>query len=158
MEFFNKIGKKASEAYRGAAEKTEKITKEAKLKIKIADYKSKIKDVYVEIGQKVYQKHTLSEEISKAELVEECGKIDELSKEIENAEKEILELINLKQCDKCKEKIDKDAKFCPRCGAEQPEIQEQEEQEEVLEGKVLTEDSEKDADNSDSADNSKEEN
>ena len=154
MEFFNKLGKKASEAYKGAAEKTEKITKEAKLKIKIADYKSKIKDVYEEIGQKVYQKHVLSEEISKEELLEECGKIDELSKGIEEAEKEILTIGNQKQCEKCKEKIDKDAKFCPKCGEEQPEV----EPEEVLEGEVVAEENHSDVENNDSENNSEEEN
>ena len=158
MEFLNKLGKKASEAYKGAAEKTEKLTKEAKLKIKIADYKSKIKDVYEEIGQKVYQKHVLSEEISKEELLEECGKIDEFSKGIEEAENEILTLGNLKQCAKCKEKIDKDAKFCPKCGEEQPEVERKVEQEEVLEGEVVSEDNNSDVENADSENNSEEEN
>ena len=35
MEFFDKLTKKASETYKGAAEKTSKLAKEAKLKLKI---------------------------------------------------------------------------------------------------------------------------
>ena len=46
MEFFDKLTKKASETYKGAAEKTGKIAKEAKLKLKISDNKSKINDIY----------------------------------------------------------------------------------------------------------------
>ena len=42
MEFFDKLTKKASETYKGAAEKTGKLAKEAKLKIKISENKSKI--------------------------------------------------------------------------------------------------------------------
>lgn len=125
MEFFDKLTKKASETYKGAAEKTSKLAKEAKLKLKINENKSKIKDLYEEIGKKVYQKHTASEDLCiKKDLEEECAKIDILSAEIEKYHKEILELSNLKNCVKCKEPMDKDAKFCPKCGEEQPVVEE----------------------------------
>lgn len=125
MEFFDKLTKKASETYKGAAEKTSKLAKEAKLKLKINENKSKIKDLYEEIGKKVYQKHTASEDLCiKKDLEEECAKIDILSAEIEKYHKEILELSNLKNCVKCKEPMDKEAKFCPKCGEEQPVVEE----------------------------------
>ena len=125
MEFFDKLTKKATETYKGAAEKTSKIAKEAKLKLKINENKSKINDLYEEIGKKVYQKHTTTEDICvKKDLEEECAKIDILSAEIEKYHKEILELSDLKVCIKCKESMDKNAKFCPKCGEEQPEIEE----------------------------------
>ena len=121
MEFFDKLTKKASETYKGAAEKTSKIAKEAKLKLKINENKSKINDLYEEIGKKVYQKHIASEDLCiKKDLEEECAKIDILSAEIEKYHKEILELSDLKTCIKCKEPMDKNAKFCPKCGEEQP--------------------------------------
>lgn len=125
MEFFDKLTKKASETYKGAAEKTSKIAKEAKLKLKINENKSKINELYEEIGKKVYQKHTSSEDLCiKKDLEEECAKIDILSAEIEKYHKEILELSDLKKCVKCDEPMDKNAKFCPKCGAEQPAIEE----------------------------------
>ena len=57
MEFFDKIGKKASEAYKITADKTGKIAKETKLKLKMGDLKGQINDLYEEIGKKVYEKH-----------------------------------------------------------------------------------------------------
>ena len=42
MEFFNKLGQKASEAYKATADKTGKVAKEAKLRMKIGELKSKI--------------------------------------------------------------------------------------------------------------------
>ena len=39
MEFFDKIGKKASEAYKVTADKTGKIAKETKMKLKINELK-----------------------------------------------------------------------------------------------------------------------
>lgn len=125
MEFLDKLTKKASETYKGAAEKTSKLAKEAKLKLKINDNKSKINDLYQEIGKKVYQKHVAEENINiKEELEEECTKIDILSSEIDTYHKEILELSDLKVCIKCKEPLEKSAKFCSKCGVEQPEIEE----------------------------------
>lgn len=110
MGFFNEIGKKTSEA-------TSKITKETKLKIKINDNKNKIENIYEEIGKKVYEKHVREENINiKDELQEECSKIDELSKEIEVARKEILKLNNKRQCPKCYAEIQKEAAFCSKCG------------------------------------------
>lgn len=132
MEFFDKLTKKASETYKGAAEKTGKIAKEAKLKLKISDNKSKINDLYQEMGKKIYQKHSANEEICiKKDLEEECAKIDILSAEIDTYHKEILELSNVKVCTNCKEGIDKNAKFCPKCGTEQPELKEEVEAMEV---------------------------
>ena len=44
---------------------------------------------------------------------------------MEKYNNEILELSDLKICIKCKEKMDKKAKFCPKCGEEQPIEEEQ---------------------------------
>lgn len=135
MEFFDKITKKASETYKGAAEKTSKIAKETKLKIKINENKNKIEHLYTEIGKKVYQEHSSSEGINLGEEISnECIEIDNLSSEIELFHEEIRNLSNEKACINCKEIINKEAKFCPKCGAEQPE---QKEDSEVKEVEVL---------------------
>lgn len=120
MEFFDKLGKKATEAYKVTADKTGKIAKETKLKFKIGELKTQISNIYEEIGEKVYEKHVREEEISiKKDLEEECTKIDVLSDEIESLLKQCLELKDKRQCEKCYKEIDKDDKFCPNCGAKQ---------------------------------------
>ena len=63
MEFFNKLGKKASEAYDVTAKKTGELAKEAKLRLKMNENKSDINDLYKEIGKKVYEKHVREENI-----------------------------------------------------------------------------------------------
>ena len=134
MEFFNKLGKKVSETYDATAEKTGKLAKEAKLRMKINENKSDIKEIYKEIGRKVYEKHVREENIDiKTELEEECTKIDVLSAEIETCLKSILELKEKKQCLKCHTEIDIDAVYCPKCGEKQPEV-------EVKEAEVVIED------------------
>lgn len=122
MEFFDKIGKKASEAYKVTADKTGKMAKEAKLKMKMAELKSQVNDIYKEIGKKVYEKHVREENIDiKIDLEEECTKIDVLSAEIESDLKECLNLRDKKQCLKCFKEIDKNMNYCPECGAKQEE-------------------------------------
>lgn len=126
MEFFDKLGKKASEAYKVTADKTGKLAKEAKLRMKISDLKSQINTIYKEIGETVYQKHAREGEydITK-EIEEKCTKIDVLSDEIESNLKQCLELKDKRQCPSCFAEIEKDVKFCPKCGAKQEEIQEE---------------------------------
>lgn len=120
MDFFDKLGKKASEAYKVTADKTGKIAKETKLKFKISELKSKIEEIYEEIGKKVYEKHVVKEEISiEKDLAEQCNNIDQMSSEIEKLLQECLELKDKKQCPECFKEIDKNMKFCPECGAKQ---------------------------------------
>ena len=120
MEFFDKIGKKASEAYKMTADKTGKIAKETKLKMKMGELKNQINDIYEEIGKKVYEKHVREQDINiKKDLEEECTKIDVLSDEIESLLKQCLDLKNKKQCEGCHAQIEKENKFCPECGAKQ---------------------------------------
>ncbi len=130
MEFFDKLGKKASEAYKFTADKTGKLAKETKLKFKMSELKSQIEDLYVEIGKKVYEKHIREEEICiKKDLEEQCTKIDVLAQEIESLQNETLELKDKKQCPKCYKEVDKDDNYCKNCG-EKLEKQEKEDKQE----------------------------
>lgn len=122
MGFFDDLSKKASETYKNTAEKTNKITREMKLKSLINEDKSKVEKLYAEIGKKVYEKHIREENIDiKSELLEECSKIDAYAKEIEDMKTEMLALKNLCVCKKCASEISMSAKFCPKCGASQEE-------------------------------------
>ncbi len=120
MDFFNKLGKKASEAYKVTADKTGKLAKEAKLRMKISELKDEISDIYEEIGKLVYENHVREEkqDISKV-LDEKCTKIDCLSDEIEAFLKQCLDLKDKKQCPNCYTEIEKDVRFCPQCGIQQ---------------------------------------
>lgn len=120
MDIFDKIGQKASEAYKITADKTGKIAKETKLKLRMGEIKTKTSEIYEEIGKKVYEKHVREEEISiKDELEEECTKLDVLSDEMDSLLKQCLELKNKKQCPNCYTEIEKNMNYCPNCGTKQ---------------------------------------
>lgn len=120
MEFFDKLGKKASETYNAATEKGAKIAKETKLKMAMNTYKAEIEDMYQEIGKKVYEKHiTESVMNNEEELREEFNKIDTIAEKIEEARQDIMKLKDKKQCQNCFYEIDADYNYCPNCGAKQ---------------------------------------
>ncbi len=123
MGFFDDLTKKATETYKNTAEKTNKLTREMKLKSQINDNKAKITKIYGDIGKKVYEKHVLGENVDiKTDLAEECAKIDAFSKEIEDLGTEIRALKGIRLCNKCGSEIMVNAKFCPKCGEKQEEI------------------------------------
>ena len=123
MEFFDKLGKKATEAYKITADKTGKIAKETKLKLKISELRRNVEDVYEEIGKKVYESHIREEDFAKEEIKQEteglCVKIDVLSDEIEDLLEQCLDLRDKKQCKNCFVEMDKEYKYCPNCGVKQ---------------------------------------
>lgn len=122
MEFFDKLGEKATQAYKVTAEQTGKLAKETKLKFKIGELRSQVNDIYKEIGKKVYEKHIREQEIDiQKEIEEQCTKIDVLSDEIESMLEECLILRDKKQCSNCNTQIEKEDKFCPKCGKKQDE-------------------------------------
>jgi len=115
MGVLNDIGKKTTEV-------ASKVAKETKLKLKTNENKSKIVDIYEEIGEKVYEKHVREENIDiKEELRRECMEIDDLAAEIEEARMEILRLNQKAQCKQCNCEIRSNDIFCSQCGKKQKE-------------------------------------
>ena len=126
MEIFEKIGDAASKTYKFTAEKTSKIAKETKKKMEISDYKKDIKEMYIEIGETVYEKYVTDQELNLEELLEKCTRIKELSDKIVECKNEILKLNERKQCKNCYEEIEISANYCPNCGCEQEKISKEE--------------------------------
>lgn len=127
MDFFDKLGKTASKTYKYTTDKTSKIAKEAKLKMSMNENKSKIEELYEEIGKKFYEYHIANDDIDidvEAILEEYCIKIDELCVRIEDERKELLSLKDKKQCPECFCEIDAQYCFCPNCGMKQNDIEE----------------------------------
>lgn len=139
MEFFDKLGKKATEAYKVTADKTGKLAKEAKLRMKMNELKSQINEIYIEIGKEVYEKHIREKDYDiKKELEEHCTKIDVLTDDIETMLKECLQLKDRKQCPNCYAEIEKDVKFCPNCGEKQEDVKQDDNKEDIQEDEQET--------------------
>ena len=126
MDFFDKLGKKASETYKATAEKTSKLAKTTKLKMRMGELKSQVSDLYEEIGKKVFERHELGKKSVDFEkdLSDELNKLEEITDEIAKINEECLTLKDKKRCIKCDREIEDDAKFCQYCGEKQEEVKE----------------------------------
>ncbi len=123
MDFWGELGKKISNAASNAADytvkETEKLTNIAKAKYKLSNLKNKLDQLYRNVGELCYDKHTgeSAEEVSFDELFSE---IAETLEEIDKLELYIAKLRCDNVCEKCGSKLNRDMLFCPRCGHRQP--------------------------------------
>ena len=152
MDFLNKLGKKANEAYQVTKEKaTEayKVTKEKasdiseeiKLKSKINSLEEKNYEIYAEIGEIVYNEVKNGTYVSKDEVTVKCEEISRNRDEIEKLKTDLLAVKKIKKCANCGEELDINVEFCSKCGKEQPKIEKveikEEPQESVKEAEVV---------------------
>lgn len=135
MDFFDKLGKKASKTYKVTAEKTGKLAKETKLKFKINDLRSSVIDMYEEIGKKVYEIHEEGKKSVNFEkdLAEEIEKLEKIASEITKLNEECLSLKDKRKCPECYYEVEREANFCSNCGVKlekekvaEPELVEEE--------------------------------
>lgn len=123
MDFFSKLGKKASETYQATKEKASSISDELKLKGKISEQKEKIEKIYKEIGEIVYNDIKEGKDSSRDIVMPKCDEISKAKDEISKLETEILAVKKIKKCVECGEELDLNAEFCSKCGKEQPKIE-----------------------------------
>ena len=123
MDFFSKLGKKASKTYQATKEKAVNLSEELKLKGKINDFKEKIEDIYKEIGMTVYNEVKDGKDVSKEEITEKCEAISKYKDEIEKLQSDILALKNVVKCTNCGVELDLGDPFCYKCGTKQPEVE-----------------------------------
>ncbi len=127
MDFFDKIGKKVSETYNAASEKTSKLAKEAKLKITVSEMEGKLRDEYTKLGEKFYSKYANEREIDIiSDFIELFKNIDSIKESIKNTNEEILNIKDKVKCASCGKEYDETFEFCPNCGAktkkEEPKV------------------------------------
>ncbi len=158
MDFFNKLGKKANEAYKATKEKASDISEEIKLKSKINSLEDGIQELYSEIGKIVYEELKDGKDVSKDEVTPKCEEISRKKDEIEKLRTDILAVKKIKKCTNCGEELDLSADFCSKCGKEQPKIEKVEIKEEPAETKEAEVIEVTDAENSNENEENKEEN
>lgn len=117
MAFFDTLASKSKDV----AEKAKKMAEVASLNSQISSKESEIKNVYREIGQAIYANKETWKEVDLSELF---GKIEAAEAEIARLKAEILVIKEVKICTQCGGEIDKEAAFCPKCGAAAPVVEE----------------------------------
>ncbi len=135
MDFFNKIGKKASETYQATKEKAVNISEEFKIKGKINNLKERKHTIYTEIGEIVFNDIKDGKDVAREDITPKCDEISKINDEISKLEVELLSYKKIKVCANCGRELEIEDKFCPACGKEQPKVEKVEIKEEPKETK-----------------------
>ncbi len=122
MEFFDKLGKKATQTYKKTKEKATNISEELKLRGKLSEKKEQLNEIYAQMGKFIYNEIMANVEIAKEDVLDSCDKVSNLLRDIETLEDQILKIKKMKRCVKCGMEIDRNDEFCSKCGQEQPKV------------------------------------
>lgn len=118
MAFFEKIGKKLSDAGQGVSQQAKNLSEISRLNGVISESEKKAEELYRTIGAAYYEAH-------KGEIAGEQGdliaELDGLMSEIRRAEEKILAIKGIGHCPECGAEVTAEAAFCSACGARLPE-------------------------------------
>lgn len=109
------VAKKTEEAVEVVAKKTEETVEVQKIKSQIRVMERNNERDYQDIGKIVYERYQKGKEID-AEFVELCEAIHEREESIDGYKKQVAEIKGLDVCPQCKEHVEANAVFCPKCG------------------------------------------
>ncbi|MGY0374119.1 zinc-ribbon domain-containing protein [Clostridium sp. JNZ J1-5] len=109
------VAQSAKESSAVVAKKSGELIEISKLTVSINSNESKMKDLYSEIGKKVFEKHENGQYID-PELVENCNEILALKTSINEMKQKVNELRNKRICTNCDTSLPEDTAFCPKCG------------------------------------------
>lgn len=122
-DFFDKMKEHAGRAKDEAAkitkqmvDKTNNVITQTKLNFAVNETENKIKEIYTQMGEKLYAKYAGGEGIAD-EFEESCLKIDDLKAEAADLRAKLEEVKNAVKCSKCGEFNQKTSSYCSKCGA-----------------------------------------
>ena len=136
MAFFDELKRNLSGVTDTVAKTSESVMKKSSTAIEIQ--KAKLKKVYLEgdmkslyesLGQLYFEKYADGD--MPKEMAELCEKITSCQHAINEAEQRAAFLKGVVICSNCQAEVDKDASYCPKCGAEIIHVVEKDEDDSV---------------------------
>lgn len=109
------VAKKTEEAVGVVAKKTEETVEIQKVKNQIRGLERSNEKDFAEIGKIVYE-HYQKAKVTDADFAELCEAIAAREESIDQYKKQVAELKGLDVCPSCKEHVDADTAYCPKCG------------------------------------------
>ncbi len=109
------VAKKTEEAACVVAKKTEETVEVQKIKSQIRVMERNNERDFQDIGKIVYERYQKGKETD-VEFIELCEAISEREESIDNYKKQVAEIKGLDVCPNCKEHVEANVVFCPKCG------------------------------------------
>jgi hypothetical protein len=141
---FEEIGKKVKQIGKDTVEEVQKLNEVRQLNGKVNDTKKQIKNLYLEIGKKLYEQY---KEAPFDGFESEIQAISEKYVEMEQLKDQVRKVKGVVLCPCCNMEVAKGERFCSNCGNKMPEVVDPEDADEdavVVDAEVV-EDAETDA-------------
>ena len=136
MAFFDELKKNLSGVTDTVAKTSESVMKKSstaieiqKAKLKKVSLEGNMKSLYESLGQLYFEKYADGD--MPKEMAELCEKITSCQHAINEAEQRAAFLKGVVICSNCQAEVDKDASYCPKCGAEIIHVVEKDEDDSV---------------------------
>ena len=136
MAFFDGLKKNLSGVTDTVAKTSESVMKKSstaieiqKAKLKKVSLEGNMKSLYESLGQLYFEKYADGD--MPKEMAELCEKITSCQHAINEAEQRAAFLKGVVICSNCQAEVDKDASYCPKCGAEIIHVVEEDEDDSV---------------------------
>lgn len=136
MAFFDELKKNLSGVTDTLAKTSESVMKKSstaieiqKAKLKKVSLEGNMKSLYESLGQLYFEKYADGD--MPKEMAELCEKITSCQHAINEAEQRAAFLKGVVICSNCQAEVDKDASYCPKCGAEIIHVVEEDEDDSV---------------------------
>jgi len=114
MAFFERIGKKITDAGQNVAQQTKNFADIAQLNSSVSEKERKISQLYTEIGQAYYEKY---KDAADTDMNEQISQITALFAEIKECQEKIKQIRGIGKCPSCGADVPANAAFCNACGA-----------------------------------------
>lgn len=136
MAFFDELKRNLSGVTDTVAKTSESVMKKSstaieiqKAKLKKVSLEGNMKSLYESLGQLYFEKYADGD--MPKEMAELCEKITSCQHAINEAEQRAAFLKGVVICSNCQAEVDKDASYCPKCGAEIIHVVEKDEDDSV---------------------------
>ena len=117
MAFVDDLKDKATDVAQVAGKKMGEVYSITKLKVSIAEKKRVLRALYRELGEIAYENYKTDND-DMDEFSDKAAEISLVIEDIAELENKCKEFKNMVLCTSCNTYVDKNANFCPKCGAE----------------------------------------
>lgn len=129
MTFFDELKKNLSGVSGTVAKKSGTVLELQKAKLKKVSLEGDLKDIYAKLGQLYFENYADGD--MPKEMAALCEKVTACQHAIDEAEQRTAYLKGVVICSKCQAEVDREASYCPKCGAEIVHVVEEEDTEAV---------------------------
>lgn len=121
MAFLEELGKTLTDKGKEAAKRAKELTGVLQLKSQLTGEKAKLSEVYARLGKVYYEEH---QDDIEERFEDDFAAVKAGMTKILELEQEICQLEGNRVCAECGAKVDREARFCSRCGAPMEEHRE----------------------------------